>query len=177
MALGVGYLVLARLHVPLAHGGDDLQVGGQRLHADIEPNLVVPLAGGAVGDGRRSLFAGYVHHQLGDEGAAQGGGEGVVPLVDRAGGQGREGEVADEEVLTVPPERLGGAGGGGPLLQDIEVLLRPHVDVEGDDLVASLLSQPFDGHAGVEATGVGENNLFRHGGHLPRYVDIIYAFI
>ena len=43
--------------LPLADRGDDLQVGGEGLEGDVEPDLVVPLAGAAVGDGDRAVLA------------------------------------------------------------------------------------------------------------------------
>ncbi len=49
--LGVGQQLLARQQIPLAPGRDDLDVGLQRIGAELEAHLVVALAGGAVGDG------------------------------------------------------------------------------------------------------------------------------
>src|SRR3712207_2784314 len=47
--LGVGHL-LGAAHVPVANRGDDLEVRGDRGCSHVEANLVVALAGGAVGD-------------------------------------------------------------------------------------------------------------------------------
>ncbi len=159
---GVGDLLLAG-HAPLAHRRDDLQVGRQGLCADVEAHLVVALAGGAVADRRGPFLAGHVHHQLGDERPRQGRGEGILALVEGAGGQGREDEVAHEEVAPVTDDGLDGAGGLGALLHLRDVALLAHVDGEGDDVVAALLLQPADGHGGIEAAGVGKDNLFSHG--------------
>ena len=51
--LGGVFELLGARPLPLAHRGDDLQVGGERLERHVEPDLVVPLAGAAVGHGRR----------------------------------------------------------------------------------------------------------------------------
>ena len=96
-------------HAVLAHGGDDLEVGRERARADVEPHLVVALAGAAVGDGGRALLARDVDEHLGDERAAEGGGEEVLALVDGARHQRGEDEEVDERALAVADDRLDGA--------------------------------------------------------------------
>ena len=53
--LGIVETVLARLQRPLAPRHDDLQLRSQRLIGVLEANLVVALAGAAMGYGRRAL--------------------------------------------------------------------------------------------------------------------------
>ena len=55
--LGVVDAVLAG-HAPLAHRGHDLEVGGQGPGGDLEADLVVALAGAAVGHGVGAVVAG-----------------------------------------------------------------------------------------------------------------------
>src|SRR5208282_1733993 len=42
-------------HLPLPRGGDHAQVGGETGRAEVEPNLVVPLAGASVRNVGRAL--------------------------------------------------------------------------------------------------------------------------
>jgi len=60
----------AALELPLAPGGDDLDVGVQRIGRQLEADLVVALAGGAVGDCISPRLGGDLDQALGDERAA-----------------------------------------------------------------------------------------------------------
>ena len=102
-------LLVAR-HLPFAHRGDDLQIRGQRLEGDVEANLVVALAGAAVGDGLGLVLAGDVDHQLGDQRPAQGRRQRVLALVHGAGHQGGKDETIDEQVAGVDGDGIDGAG-------------------------------------------------------------------
>src|SRR5439155_16571419 len=82
--LRVPDLVVAR-HAPLAHGGDDLQIGRQRLDRHVEADLVVAFAGTAVGDVAGAFFARVINQHLRDQWPRQRRGKRVDVLVQRAG--------------------------------------------------------------------------------------------
>ena len=109
-------------HLPFAHRGDDLQVGGERLEGDVEADLVVALAGAAVGDGLGLVLAGGIDHQLGDERPAQRGGQRILALVHGAGHQGGPDEAIDEQVAGVDGDGVDGAGLEGLLADRLDVL-------------------------------------------------------
>ena len=64
---GVVDLLVAALDVPLPPGGDDGHLRGEALDGQLEADLVVALAGAAVGDGVRALLLGDVHQALADD--------------------------------------------------------------------------------------------------------------
>ena len=55
--LGGVFELLGPRPLPLADRGDDLEIGRERLKRHVEPDLVVPLAGAAVGDGHGAMLA------------------------------------------------------------------------------------------------------------------------
>jgi hypothetical protein len=116
-----------------------------------------------VRDGDGALLAGDVDEQLRDQRPGERGRERIVVLIDGAGEQAGEGEVAQEGVLHVARDHLQRAGLQAALLDEAEVGLSADVDGEGDDLVALGVDQPADRDRGVEAAGVGEDDLLGHG--------------
>ena len=156
MRLGVGYLFLPGLDVPLPPGGDDGHVGHEVLERQLKPHLVVALAGAAVADGVRALGDGYLRQALGYDRPRQRGAEHVV-LVHRARLHGRDDEVVHELVRQVLDVELGGAGLYRLFLQALQLVRLAHVAGDGDDLaVVVVLLQPGDDDRGVQAAGVGE---------------------
>src|SRR5262249_35270712 len=103
--LGVADLLVAG-HAPLADGRDDLQVRREGLDTDVEPHLVVALAGAAVRDVTGALLAGVVDQNLRDEWSRQGCGQRIHTLVQRASLQRRNRKVAHEGLAGVLDERL-----------------------------------------------------------------------
>ena len=69
----------------LPPGGQCLNRGVQRQGTQLEPHLVIPLAGGAVRQPLRSLFLSYLDLPLGNNGAGEGGAEEVAAFVLRVG--------------------------------------------------------------------------------------------
>ena len=147
--LGVGYLLLAGLYVPLAPGGDDGQLGREVLERELKAHLVVALARAAVADGVRALGDGYLRQALGYDRPCQRGAEHVV-LVLRARLHGRDDEVVHELVRQVLDVELGGAGLYRLFLQALQLVRLAHVAGDGDDLaVVVVLLQPGDDDGGV----------------------------
>ena len=154
--------VLERLgpgHAPFAHRGDDLEVRVERLEGDVEADLIVALAGAAVGDRLGAFLVGHIDHQLGDERPAQGGGERILAFVDRAGHQRRPDEQIDEQVAGVDGDGVDRPGLEGLLLDLLDVLALAQVAGEGDDVQVVFLADPWHHDGGVEAAAVGQHDF------------------
>ncbi len=149
----------SRVHLPLAHRGDDLQIGGERLEGDVEADLVVALAGAAVGDGLGLVLVGGIDHELGDERPAQRGRQRILALVHGAGHQGRQDEAIDEQVAGVDGDGVDRPGLHGLLLDLLDVLALAEVDREGDHVEVVLLADPRHHDGGVEAAAIRQDDL------------------
>ena len=153
---------VARGEFPLAPGRDDLDVGLQRVGAELEAHLVVALAGRAMGDGVGADLARDFDQALGDQRPRDRSAEQILPLVERVGAEHREDVVAheflahvlDEDVLRLDAEQLGLAP------RRLQLLALAEVGGEGDDLAAVGRLQPFQDDGGVEAAGIGEDDAF-----------------
>ena len=157
---GVGEGVLAGPDVPLAPRGDHLQVGSEGGVGDLEADLVVALAGGAVREGVRPLLQRGEHLAVGEQRPGERGAEQVVVLVHRAGGEGRVGVVADELLTQVLDDALAGAGGERLAPHRLQVVALAHVAAIGDDLRAAVvLLDPGDDDRGIEPPGVRQHHL------------------
>ena len=77
-------------HAPIAYGCNDIDIRPESGDAYLQPDLVVALAGAAVGDGVSVVLPGCLDQIPGDERASQGRGQRVLLLVNRPGLQGRE---------------------------------------------------------------------------------------
>ena len=130
---------------------------------DVEADLVVALAGAAVGDGVGAFLVGDLDQKLGDHRPGHGGGQRVDALVERAGLDVRPAEVAHETLPAVDDVGPAGAGADGPAIDVLLEHAAAEVDGEGDDLDVVLLAQPGDGDRGVESTGISEHHLVHRG--------------
>ena len=145
--LAAGELV-AEILVPPRR--NHLEVGRERGGGQLEPHLVVALAGGAVGDGLCPVLAGDLHHALGDQRPRNAGAEEILSLVNRAGLHHRENEIGGEllpEVVDVNSRR---AGLARLRAQALDFLLLPDVGAERDDLGGVLFLDPGQQNGGVE---------------------------
>ena len=91
-------------------GRDDLDLRVEGEIAQLEADLVVALARGAVGDVLRLFRVGDLDLALGDERPRQRGAEQIAALVDGVGLDGGEDVVGDELRLEVLDVDLRGAG-------------------------------------------------------------------
>ena len=86
----------ARLEGPFAPRGDDLDRRVQGISGELEADLVIALAGGAMGDGVGAGRGGDLDQALGDQRPGDRGAEEVDTLIERIGAEHRKDEVADE---------------------------------------------------------------------------------
>src|SRR5690625_1954988 len=142
-----------------------LEVRGQGGDAHLEADLVVALAGAAVGHGGGAELAGGAHEVLDDHRAGQRRDHRVAVLVEGVGLEGGHAVLGGVLVAGVGAVGLHGPAVQGTLADDVEVLASlADVDGDGDDLRAGLLADPADGHRGVQPAGVGEDDALLAGG-------------
>ena len=99
--VGVREQLLARQQVPFAPRRDDADVRLERVRAELEADLVVALAGGAVRDRVGAGLRRDLDEPLGDQRARDRRAEQVLALVDGIGAEHRKHEVADEFLAQV----------------------------------------------------------------------------
>ena len=153
--------LLARAQIPFAPGRDHGHVGLERVVGELEADLIVALAGGAVGDGVGADLLGDLDLLLGDERAGDRGAEEIESLILRVRPEHREDVVAhellaqilDEDVLVLDAEELRLAP------RRLELLALAEIGREGHDLAAVGGLQPFEDDRGVEPAGIGEHDL------------------
>ena len=152
----------ARVEIPLAPGCDDLDVGIERVIAELEADLVVALAGGAMGDGIGADLAGDLDLAFGDQRPRDRGAEQVGAFIERVGAKHREDEVAHELLAQIVDKDLASAEQLGLAARRFELLALAQIGGEGDDLAAIGLLQPAQDHRGVEPARIGQHHLLHH---------------
>ena len=157
--------VAARLEVPLAPGCDHLDVGVQRIIGKLETDLVVALAGRAMGHGVGAGRFGDLDLPLGDQGPGDGGAEQIDAFVKRVRPEHGEHEIAHELLAEILDEDLLDAEHLGLLARWCQLLALAEIGGEGDDLASIGLLKPFQDDRGVEPAGISEHHLFDGGGH------------
>ena len=154
--------------LPFAPRGDDLDVGLQRVIAELEAHLVVALAGRAMRHRIGADLFGDLDLALRDQRAGDRGAEQILALVQRVGAEHREDEVAHEGLAQIVDEDFLHAEHLGLLPRRAEFLALAEIGGEGDHLAAIGHLQPAQDHAGVEPAGIGEHDLLHilhaHGG-------------
>ena len=172
VGLGVVDLLVPALDVPLPPGGDDLHLGSKTLDGQLEPDLVIALAGTAVADGVGPLGLGDLHQALGDDGPGKGGAQQVI-LVLGAHHHGGDDDVVHHLIRQIFHIQLGSAGLDGLFLQTIQLGALAHVAGDGDDLgIVVVLLQPGDDDGSIQTAGISEYDFFdlflvRHGKKPP----------
>ena len=173
-------------HLPGAHGRDHLQLGRQRGDRGLDADLVVALAGAAVGDGVAAGPACVLDRELGDQRAAERGEERVAVAVVGVGLDGRRQVVARELLARVDHVAVQRAEVHRLALDDLVVLPRlAEVDGQRDDLCLVLVLDPLEHHARVQAAAVEQQHapdlvllrqVARHPATLRRRVDELVDF-
>ena len=103
----VGDLLLAA-HLPLAHRGDQLQLRVERRDRRLDPNLVVALAGAAVGDRVAARLARVLDRELGDQRPPERREQRIAAAVERVRLDRRQHVVARELLAGVDDDRVDG---------------------------------------------------------------------
>ena len=152
----------------VADRGDDVEFGRKRREADLEANLVVALAGAAVGDDRAAVTRAAVDQVLDDQRPRDRRDQRVPVHVQRVAGDGRQAVLVRELVAGVDHHRLDSATIDGSLTNHLHVLAAlTEVDGNCHDLLTGLFTDPADGHRGVQAARVREDYALRHEGVTP----------
>ncbi len=161
--LGERDRLLAGPGVVADRGGQHLEIRGQRGESDLEAHLVVALAGAAVGDDAAAVFTGRAHQMLDDQRPAQCGHQRVTVHIERVRLDGRQAVLLGELVAGIDHDRFDGTAIQGALADDLHVLAAlAEVDGHGHHLFAGLLADPADGHRGVQAAGIRQDDAFGH---------------
>ena len=161
MGVGVGDLVRTALQIPLTNRGDDLELGVERLDGSLKTDLVVTLAGAAVGDIGGAELVGDLDELLGKQRAGQSGEQRVLVLVHGVGGDGLGQELIGELIAQVEHLAVQNAQVEGLLLLGIQAgLLLAHVAADANDIEILLILQPLDTYGCIKTTGICENDFF-----------------
>ena len=134
------------------------------MDGDIEADLVVALAGAAVGDGVGALALGDLDEELGDERPGERGRQRVRALVQGIGLQVRPDEVGHEALASIDDVGARRPGGHRPRLDALAQGTTADVDGQGHDLDPELLLEPGDGDRGIQAARIGEHDLVHETG-------------
>ena len=130
------------------------------LDRQLEPDLIVALAGAAVGDGVRALLVGNLDKALGDARPRVARAEQVL-LVHGAGLHGRDDVIVDVLVRQVEDVELRGTGLDGLLFQALQLVGLADVAGHGDDFtVIVVLLQPGDDDGRIQTAGVSKDDFF-----------------
>ena len=94
---------------------------------------------------------GNVHQTAGNQGASQGRGKGIAPLVESIGPNGGKGEFGDEGFNQIIHDRLAGAGVEGLLTNRLQLIALAQIGSKGNHLLhAPFLHQIGNADAGVD---------------------------
>ena len=161
VGVGIGDLVGTALQVPLANRGDNLELGVEGLDGSLEADLVVTLAGAAVGDVGRAKLVGDLNKLLGKQRARQGGKQRILVLVHGVCGDGLGQELIGELVAQVEHLTIQNAQVKRLLLLGIQAsLLLAHVAADANDIEILLVLEPLDTYRCIKTTGICENDFF-----------------
>ena len=159
MALGVLDQARARAQVPFPPGRDHPDPGIERIGRQLEADLIVALAGGAMGDRVGADLVCDLDQPFGDQRPRDRGAEQICALVQRIGAKHRKNVVGNEglaQVLDVDRCRPHQLGLGA---RRLELLALAEVGGEGHHLAAVAVLQPAQDHRGVEPPGIGQHHL------------------
>ena len=161
VGVGIGDLVGTALQVPLANRGDNFELGVEGLDGSLEADLVVTLAGAAVGDVGRAKLVSDLDKLLGEQRARQGGEQRVLVLVHGVCSDGLSQELIGELVAQVEYLAIENAQVKRLLLLGVQAgLLLAHVAADTNDIEILLVLEPLDTYGCIKTTGICENDFF-----------------
>ena len=161
VGVGIGDLVGTALQVPLANRGDNLELGVEGLDGGLKTDLVVTLAGAAVGDVGSAKLVGDLNKLLGKQRARQGGEQRILVLVHGVCCDGLSQELIRELVAQVEHLAIENAQVERLLLLGIQSgLFLAHVAADTNDIEILLVLEPFDTYGCIKTTGICENDFF-----------------
>ena len=139
--------------IPFAPGCNHLDIGIERIITQFETDLVIALAGCAMGNGIGPNLMGDLDLAFGNERPGNRSAEQIQSFIDRIGAEHREDIIADkffaqivyEDMLVFDPGHLRLAA------HRFQLFALAQIGGEGDDLTAIFDLQPFQYDAGVEA--------------------------
>ena len=160
-AIGLGECVQSRAahEIPFTPRGDDPDGRIEGLGGKFEADLVVALAGGAVGDGVGTFLVGDLNESLGNERTGDGSAEKVPVFIDGGGTDHGEDEVSGHFLTQVENVGFLGAGLVSFLFNAGEILGLTEVGRHGDDVAVVGVDEPFENDGSVEAAGIGEDDF------------------
>ena len=140
---------------------DNLQLGVERLDGSLEADLIITLAGAAMGDIGGAKLVGNLDELLGKQRTGQGGEQRVLVLVHGVGGDGLGQELIGELIAQVEHLAVQNAQVQGLLLFDIQAgLLLAHVAANANDIKIFLVLEPLDTYGCIKTAGICENDFF-----------------
>ena len=161
VGVGIGDLIGSALQIPLANRGDNLKLRVEGLDGSLKTNLVVTLAGAAVGDVGRAKLVSDLDKLLGEQRARQGGEQRVLVLIHGVCGDGLSQELIGELVAQVEYLAIENAQVERLLLLGIQSgLLLAHVAADANDIEILLVLEPLDTYGCIKTTGICENDFF-----------------
>ena len=157
----IGQQLLPGVQVPLPPRSNHLDVGIQRIGAQLEPHLVVALAGCAVRDGVGAGFFRDFHQAPGDQRPGNGGAQQVFPFIQRIRAEHWQNvvpgecllQVFDVDFLHAHRSRLGA--------RRLHLLALADVGRKGHHLRAAGLLQPSADYRRIQPPGVSQHNFLR----------------
>ena len=160
MRLGVVDFLVTGLDLPLSPRCDDRHVGCEALDGQLEPDLIVALAGRAVRDGVCTLGQRDLGQLLADDGPCKRGAEQVF-FIFRVHHDGRDDNLVAHLVGEIGDNQLARAGLDGLFLQSVQLVALTDISRDGDDLrIVVMLLQPRDDDRGIKAARIGQNDFF-----------------
>ena len=159
--MSISDLVGTALQIPLANRGDNLKLGVEGLDGSLKTNLVVTLAGAAVGDVGRAKLVSDLDKLLGEQRTGKSGEQRILVLVHGVCGDGLGQELIGELVAQVEHLTIQNAQVEGLLLLGIQAgLLLAHIAADANDIEILLVLEPLDTYRCIKTTGICENDFF-----------------
>ena len=159
MGLGVVDLLVTGFDIPLTPGSNDLHVGSKVLDGQLETDLIVALAGAAVGDGVGTFGNGDLGQLLADHGTGKSGAQQIL-LILGVHLQAGDDDIVHHLVGQVGHDQLACAGLQGLFLQTVQLIGLPHIAGHGNDLgIVVVLLQPGDNDGCIQTAGVGQHDF------------------